>query len=194
MRIPEVRKVIAETETLLIKNRIFLDRMQGVGKHAHEGARARAGRDRARAPLDGRRRTTSARTTRTSSTTASTSTCPSARRRQLGPLHVPRRRDPPVACASSSRPRADARRRPDLGRRSAHHAPPKQDVYTTIEATIAHFKLVMEGVKPPAGDVYSFTEAATASSASTSSPTAAARPTACACVRRAGSTCRRRAR
>ena len=37
--------------------------------------------------------------------------------------------------------------------------PEKGEVYTTIEGTIAHFKLVMEGFKPPAGEVYSFTEA-----------------------------------
>jgi NADH-quinone oxidoreductase subunit D len=36
--------------------------------------------------------------------------------------------------------------------------PEKEDVYTTIEATIAHFKIVMEGVKPPKGSVYSYTE------------------------------------
>ena len=36
--------------------------------------------------------------------------------------------------------------------------PEKDDVYTSIEGTIAHFKLVMEGLKPPAGEVYSFTE------------------------------------
>jgi NADH-quinone oxidoreductase subunit D len=36
--------------------------------------------------------------------------------------------------------------------------PPKDEVYTTIEGTIAHFKLVMEGVKPPKGAVYSYTE------------------------------------
>jgi NADH-quinone oxidoreductase subunit D len=36
--------------------------------------------------------------------------------------------------------------------------PPKREVYTTIEATIAHFKLVMEGIKPPVGEVYSYTE------------------------------------
>ena len=29
--------------------------------------------------------------------------------------------------------------------------PEKHDVYTTIEATIAHFKLVMEGLRVPAG-------------------------------------------
>jgi NADH-quinone oxidoreductase subunit D len=37
--------------------------------------------------------------------------------------------------------------------------PDKGDVYTTIEATIRHFKLIMEGAKVPAGEVYSYTEA-----------------------------------
>ncbi|NUQ79345.1 MAG: NADH-quinone oxidoreductase subunit D [Polyangiaceae bacterium] len=37
--------------------------------------------------------------------------------------------------------------------------PPKQEVYTTIEATIQHFKIVMEGIKVPAGECYSYTEA-----------------------------------
>ena len=36
--------------------------------------------------------------------------------------------------------------------------PPKSEVYTTIEATIQHFKLVMEGAKVPKGEVYSYTE------------------------------------
>lgn len=38
--------------------------------------------------------------------------------------------------------------------------PPKDDVYETIEATIQHFKIVMEGTKIPAGECYSYTEAA----------------------------------
>ena len=37
--------------------------------------------------------------------------------------------------------------------------PEKHDVYTTIEGTIRHFKLIMEGAKVPAGEVYSYTEA-----------------------------------
>jgi NADH-quinone oxidoreductase subunit D len=37
--------------------------------------------------------------------------------------------------------------------------PSKDDVYTTIEGTIRHFKLIMEGAKVPAGEVYSYTEA-----------------------------------
>jgi NADH-quinone oxidoreductase subunit D len=37
--------------------------------------------------------------------------------------------------------------------------PKKEDVYTTIEATIQHFKIVMEGIKVAAGECYSYTEA-----------------------------------
>jgi NADH-quinone oxidoreductase subunit D len=36
--------------------------------------------------------------------------------------------------------------------------PNKHDVYTTIEGTIQHFKLIMEGAKIPRGEVYSYTE------------------------------------
>jgi NADH-quinone oxidoreductase subunit D len=36
--------------------------------------------------------------------------------------------------------------------------PDKQDVYTTIEGTIQHFKLIMEGAKVPKGEVYSYSE------------------------------------
>jgi NADH-quinone oxidoreductase subunit D len=37
--------------------------------------------------------------------------------------------------------------------------PAKEEVYTTIEGTIRHFKIVMEGLKLPAGEAYSYTEA-----------------------------------
>ena len=36
--------------------------------------------------------------------------------------------------------------------------PPKNEVYSTIEGTIQHFKIVMEGLKLPAGEVYAYTE------------------------------------
>ncbi len=36
--------------------------------------------------------------------------------------------------------------------------PPKGEVYTTIEGTINHFKLIMEGVDVPPGEVYQYTE------------------------------------
>ncbi len=37
--------------------------------------------------------------------------------------------------------------------------PPKPLVYGTIEGLMAHFKLIMEGIKVPAGEAYSYTEA-----------------------------------
>jgi NADH-quinone oxidoreductase subunit C/D len=38
--------------------------------------------------------------------------------------------------------------------------PPKEKVYTEMESLIWHFKLVMEGMKVPAGETYGYTEAA----------------------------------
>ncbi len=38
--------------------------------------------------------------------------------------------------------------------------PPKADVYSSIEGAMAHFKLIMEGIQVPAGEVYSYTEGA----------------------------------
>ncbi len=38
--------------------------------------------------------------------------------------------------------------------------PPKQEVYGNIEALMNHFKIVMEGIQVPPGEVYSATEAA----------------------------------
>ncbi len=36
--------------------------------------------------------------------------------------------------------------------------PAKEEVYSTIEGTIQHFKIVMEGIKIPAGETYAYTE------------------------------------
>lgn len=38
--------------------------------------------------------------------------------------------------------------------------PPKKEVYSNIEALMNHFMLIIEGIKPPKGDSYSYTEAA----------------------------------
>ena len=38
--------------------------------------------------------------------------------------------------------------------------PPKSEVYGTIEGVMAHFKLIMEGIHVPAGELYHSTEAA----------------------------------
>jgi NADH-quinone oxidoreductase subunit D len=36
--------------------------------------------------------------------------------------------------------------------------PAKSETYNSIEAMIAHFKLIMDGIRVPAGEIYSFTE------------------------------------
>jgi NADH-quinone oxidoreductase subunit C/D len=38
--------------------------------------------------------------------------------------------------------------------------PPKDQVYNTIEGLMAHFKLIMHGIRPPTGEIYECTEAA----------------------------------
>ncbi len=38
--------------------------------------------------------------------------------------------------------------------------PPKREVYTNIEGLMNHFMLIMKGVRPPVGEIYSSTEAA----------------------------------
>lgn len=38
--------------------------------------------------------------------------------------------------------------------------PPKHEVYGSIEGIIQHFKIIMHGIKPPPGEIYSYTEAA----------------------------------
>ncbi len=38
--------------------------------------------------------------------------------------------------------------------------PPKEEVYGSIEGLMRHFKLIMHGIEPPPGEVYSATEAA----------------------------------
>jgi NADH-quinone oxidoreductase subunit D len=37
--------------------------------------------------------------------------------------------------------------------------PPKDEVYGSIEGTIAHFKIIMDGIQVPPGEVYSYSEA-----------------------------------
>jgi NADH-quinone oxidoreductase subunit D len=155
--IPEIHKVVKETEIMLLRNRIFLDRMQGVGVLTKEQALSYG------------------------------CTGPVARStgipydvRKDHPYLVYDRFDfeVPVGEDGDNWDRFMVRleeirqsvriieqaieQMPDDGPVNVDDPrivyPEKQDVYTTIEATIAHFKLVMEGLRVPKGEVYSFTE------------------------------------
>lgn len=157
--LPEVEKVLRETERLLVGNRIFLDRMQGTGiiPRAHAIAMGCTG------PV-------------------LRSTGVDYDVRKDNPYLVYDRFDfeVPVGEDGDNWDRFMVRveevrqscrilqqaiaQMPTSGPINVADPrvvlPAKQDVYNTIEGTIAHFKLVMEGLKVPAGEVYSYTEAA----------------------------------
>ena len=51
--------------------------------------------------------------------------------------------------------------------------PPREELHTSMESLIHHFKIVTEGFRVPEGEVYVGVESPAASRAATSSPTAA---------------------
>lgn len=156
---PEVRKVLGETERLLLGNRIFLDRMQGTGIIPRDHAVAMGC---------------------TGPVLRSTGVDYDVRKDH--PYLVYDRFDfeVPVGQDGDNWDRFMVRleevrqslrileqavdQMPTDGPVSLDDPrvvlPPKDRVYSTIEGTIAHFKLVMEGLKVPKGEVYAFTEAA----------------------------------
>lgn len=156
--LPEILKVTGEMEVMLLKNRIFLDRMQGVGVLSKEramelGCTGVVGRCTG-IPYD-------------------------VRKDHPYMVYDRFEFDVPVGEDGDNWDRFMCRQEevrqsvriieqaleqmPTSGPVSVDDPrlvlPDKREVYTTIEATIAHFKLVMEGFKPPPGEVYGFTEA-----------------------------------
>ncbi len=129
-------------------------------RQALRRGRGGLGVDRAVPARQRRRRTTSARPTRTWATrrTTSRSRSPTAATRTRGTSCGSRR--------SSSRSRSWSRRwggsQPGPIIVDDHNValPPKEKVYTEMESLIWHFKLIMEGMKVPAGETYGFTEGA----------------------------------
>lgn len=155
--LPKVDEVLLETEALLLKNRIFLDRMQGIGKLSADRAIALG----VTGPM-----------------LRSTGVDYDVRKANPYMFYKDVDFDIPVGHDGDNYDRFMVRfeevrqsmkiirqcvaKMPDSGPINIDDArfilPEKGDVYTTIEATIAHFKIVMEGIKIPSGEVYSFTE------------------------------------
>lgn len=156
--LPRLLFMVAETEKLLITNRIFLDRLEGVGRMSKDDALALGW---------------------TGPTLRSTGAAYDVRRAHPYLVYDRMEFDVPVGTAGDNWDRFMVRQEeirqsariieqaldqmPDTGPINIDDArvvlPPKQDVYTTIEGTIQHFKIVMEGIKVPAGECYSYTEA-----------------------------------
>ena len=157
--LPEIEKVLADTESLLTRNRIFLDRTVDTGVLPKERALAMG----ATGPV-------------------LRSTGVDYDVRKANPYLVYDRIDfeVPIGHRGDNYDRYLVRleemrqscriivqaleQMPDDGPVNVDDLrvvlPEKPAVYTTIEGTIAHFKLVMEGVKPQAGEVYGYTEGA----------------------------------
>ena len=155
--IPEIFKVVKETEIMLLRNRIFLDRMEGVGVLTKEQALSYGC---------------------TGPVARSTGLAYDVRKDYPYLVYDRFDFDVPVGEDGDNWDRFMVRleeirqsvriieqaleQMPDEGPVNVDDPrisfPEKHDVYTTIEATIAHFKLVMEGLRVPAGEVYSFTE------------------------------------
>ncbi|MBW2509733.1 MAG: NADH-quinone oxidoreductase subunit D [Deltaproteobacteria bacterium] len=155
--IPEIHKVVKETEIMLLRNRIFLDRMQGVGVLTKEQALSYGC---------------------TGPVARSTGIPYDVRKDHPYLVYDRFDFDVPVGEDGDNWDRFMVRleeirqsvriieqaleQMPDDGPVNVDDPrivyPDKSEVYTTIEATIAHFKLVMEGLRVPKGEVYSFTE------------------------------------
>jgi NADH-quinone oxidoreductase subunit D len=155
--LPVVMKLVADGEKLLLKNRIFLDRLENVGTMPKDDAIALGW---------------------TGPTLRSTGCAYDVRRAHPYLVYDRFEFDIPVGTTGDNYDRFMVRgeemrqsirileqalvQMPDDGPINVDDPrivlPEKQDVYTTIEATIQHFKIVMEGIKVPAGEVYSYTE------------------------------------
>jgi NADH-quinone oxidoreductase subunit D len=155
--IPELHKVVKETEIMLLRNRIFLDRMQGVGILTKEQALSYGV---------------------TGPVARSTGLAYDVRKDHPYLVYDRFDFDVPVGEDGDNWDRFMVRleeirqsirimeqaieQMPDDGPINVDDPrivyPDKDSVYTTIEGTIAHFKLVMEGLRTPKGEVYSFTE------------------------------------
>src|SRR6185503_4158976 len=156
--IPRIRSIIVEAEALLLQNRIFLDRLQGVGKISPKDAIALGW---------------------TGPCLRSTGVAYDVRKAHPYLVYDRLAFDVPVGQEGDNWDRFMVRleemrqsvriieqaieQMPDSGPVDVDDPrivlPPKGEVYTTIEATIQHFKIVMEGIKVPAGECYSYTEA-----------------------------------
>ncbi|MEZ4302378.1 MAG: NADH-quinone oxidoreductase subunit D [Polyangiaceae bacterium] len=156
--LPRLLYMVGETEKLLLKNRIFLDRLEGVGRMSKEDALSLGW---------------------TGPTLRSTGAAYDVRRAHPYLVYDRMEFDVPVGTTGDNYDRFMCRQEeirqsarileqaleqmPDEGPINIDDPrvvlPPKDEVYSTIEGTIQHFKIVMEGVKVPAGECYSYTEA-----------------------------------
>ncbi|MBL8605557.1 MAG: NADH-quinone oxidoreductase subunit D [Myxococcales bacterium] len=161
--VPRVLEVIAESESLLLKNRIFLDRTQGVGilPRAHAIAMGASGPVLRSTGVDyDVRKDKPYLTYGEVDFDVPVGEDGDTYDRFMVRLEEMRQScriiEQSVALLEKIKPGS-----PDDAVSVSDPRivlPPKGEVYSTIEATINHFKLIMEGIDVPAGEVYGYTE------------------------------------
>src|SRR5258706_3884526 len=155
--LPRILAILGEAEALLLQNRIFIDRLQGVGKISAADAIALGW---------------------TGPCLRSTGVPYDVRKAHPYLVYDRLEFDVPVGQEGDNWDRFMVRleelrqsariieqaldQMPDEGPINVDDPrivlPPQDEVYTTIEGTIQHFKIVMEGIKVPAGEAYGYTE------------------------------------
>ncbi len=155
--LPRIMSIVGEAEALLLQNRIFIDRLQGVGKISAADAIALGW---------------------TGPCLRSTGVAYDVRKAHPYLVYDRLSFDVPVGQEGDNWDRFMVRleelrqsvriieqaleQMPDSGPINVDDPrivlPPKDEVYSTIEGTIQHFKIVMEGMKVPAGEAYGYTE------------------------------------
>jgi len=155
--LPRIMVILGEAEALLLQNRIFIDRLQGVGKISAADAIALGW---------------------TGPCLRSTGVPYDVRKAHPYLVYDRLEFDVPVGQEGDNWDRFMVRleelrqsvriieqaldQMPDEGPINIDDPrivlPPKDEVYNTIEGTIQHFKIVMEGIKIPAGEAYGYTE------------------------------------
>lgn len=155
-RLPEIEKQIDDSERVLADNRIFRDRLEGVGTYSA-----------AQAIADGW----------TGPCLRSTGVDYDVRKDDPYLVYDRFEFDVPVGTRGDNYDRflvrvyemrqsirilrqalAQIPPGPILLRDNRIVLPPKTEVYNTIEGMISHFKLIMDGIKVPPGEVYSYSE------------------------------------
>lgn len=154
----ELRKMIRDVDALVTKNRIFIDRMQDVGvlpvedliSYGVTGPLLRA----AGVPLDLRRDQPY------SVYPEFEFEVPVGTRGDNYDRYMVRLEELLQSARILEQALAKLPRGPIQTDDRRWHIPPKEDVYTSIEALMDHFKIVMHGIRPPKGEVYAAVESA----------------------------------
>ena len=148
------RRRVDEYETLVDQNKIWLERTKGIGLLSADDAIA-LGQSGPGAARLGRQLGPAQGRSRTSPTTSVDFDVPVYdERRRLGSLQGAHGRDAPVGADHRPVPRRGCPRAPWIADDRKVVLPPREELHTSMESLIHHFKIVTEGYRVPEGEVY----------------------------------------